>query len=207
MVILKMKLKGNKLYIKVSGGDVFTIPKNGLYELDLYEGMELEYDEIPHIRLRAFESAARKSAVSILKRGFISEGMLRDKLIKKGHKKRFINYAVRYCKEYDLIDDKRFVKIAINSLKLKGKSKRHIIDYLKKNKVKSSLIEKAQNSISDRIDDKALKDAIRKYYKVYEHKDRKEDYLIKTLMRKGFKYDRIKSLVRKYIDKKENYKD
>ncbi len=207
MVILKMKLKGNKIYIKVSGGDVFTIPKNGLYELDLYEGMELEYDEIPHIRLRAFESAARKSAVSILKRGFISEGMLRDKLIKKGHKKRFINYAVRYCKEYDLIDDKRFVKIAINSLKLKGKSKRHIIDYLKKNKVKSSLIEKAQNSISDRIDDKALKDAIRKYYKVYEHKDRKEDYLIKTLMRKGFKYDRIKTLVRKYIDKKENYKD
>ena len=207
MVILKMKLKGNKIYIKVSGGDVFTIPKNGLYELDLYEGMELEYDEIPHIRLRAFESAARKSAVSILKRGFISEGMLRDKLIKKGHKKRFINYAVRYCKEYDLIDDKRFVKIAINSLKLKGKSKRHIIDYLKKNKVKSSLIEKAQNSISDRIDDKALKDAIRKYYKVYEHKDRKEDYLIKTLMRKGFKYDRIKTLVKKYIDKKENYKD
>lgn len=207
MVILKMKLKNDKIYIKVSGGDIFTIPKNGLYELDLYEGMELEYDEIPHIRLRAFESAARKSAISILKRGFISEGMLREKLIKKGHKKRFINYAMHYCKEYDLIDDKRFVKIAINSLKLKGKSKRHIIDYLKKNKVKLSLIEKAQNSISDKIDDKALKDAIRKYYKVYEHKDRKEDYLIKTLMRKGFKYDRIKTLVRKYIDKKENYKD
>ena len=148
MVILKMKLKGDKIHIKVSGGDVFTIPKNGLYELDLYEGMELEYDEIPHIRFRAFESAARKSAVSILKRGFISEGMLKDKLTKKGHKKRFIRHAVNYCKEYDLIDDKRFVKIAINSLKLKGKSKRHIIDYLKKNKVKPSLIEKAQNSIS-----------------------------------------------------------
>lgn len=207
MVIIKMKLKGDKIYIKVSGGDVFTIPKNGLYELDLYDGMELEYDEIPHIRLRAFESAARKSAVSILKRGFISEGMLREKLAKKGHKKRFINHAVHYCKEYDLIDDKRFVKIAINSLKLKGKSKRHIIDYLKKNKVKPSLIEKAQNSISDKIDDKVLKDAIRKYYKVYEHREKKEDYIIKTLMRKGFKYDKIKTLVRKYINKKENYKD
>ena len=207
MVILKMKLKGDKIHIKVSGGDVFTIPKNGLYELDLYEGMELEYDEIPHIRFRALESAARKSAVSILKRGFISEGMLKDKLTKKGHKKRFIRHAVNYCKEYDLIDDKRFVKIAINSLKLKGKSKRHIIDYLKKSKIKPSLIEKAQNSISDRIDDKALKDAIRKYYKLYEHKERKEDYIIKTLMRKGFKYDRIKTLVRKYIDKKENYKE
>ena len=167
MVILKMKLKGDKIHIKVSGGDVFTIPKNGLYELDLYEGMELEYDEIPHIRFRAFESAARKSAVSILKRGFISEGMLREKLTKKGHKKRFIRHAVNYCKEYDLIDDKRFVKIAINSLKLKGKSKRHIIDYLKKNKVKPSLIERAQNSISDRIDDKALKDTENKQNKLY----------------------------------------
>ena len=92
MVILKMKLKGDKIHIKVSGGDVFTIPKNGLYELDIYEGMELEYEEIPHIRNKAFESAARKTAVSILKRGFISEGMLKDKMIKKGHKK--TNYYI-----------------------------------------------------------------------------------------------------------------
>ena len=202
MVILKMKLKGDKIYIKVSGGDVFTIPKNGLYELDIYEGMELEYEEIPHIRNKAFESAARKTAVSILKRGFISEGMLKDKMIKKGHKKRFIRYAVSYCKEYDLIDDKRFVKVAVNSLKLKGKSKRHIIDYLKKCKIKSSLIERVQNSISEKSDDKALKQAIVKYYRVYEHKERKEDYIIKALMRKGFKYDRIKTLLTKYLNKK-----
>ena len=203
MVILKMKLKGDKIYIKVSGGDVFSIPKNGTYELDIYEGMEIEYEEIPHIRNKAYESAARKSAVSILKRGFISEGMLREKLSKKGHKKRFISYAVSYCKEYDLIDDKRFVKIAINSLKLKGKSKRHIIDYLKKSKIKSSLIERAENSISDKSDDKALKEAIKKYYRVYEHKDNKENYIIKALMRKGFKYDRIKYLVGKYLEKKK----
>ena len=204
MVIIKMKLKGDKIHIKVSGGNVFTIPKNGLYELDIYEGMELEYEEIPHIRNKAYEAAARKSAVSILKRGFISEGMLKDKLVKKGHKKRFIRYAVSYCKEYDLIDDKRFVKVAISSLKLKGKSKRHIIDYLKKCKIKSSLIERAQNSISDKSEDKALKEAIKKYYRVYEHKENKEDYMIKALMRKGFKYDRIKQLVTIYLEKKKN---
>ncbi len=203
MVILKMKLKGGKAYIKVSGGDIFTIPKNGLYELDLYEGMELEYEEIPHIRLKAFECAARKSAVSVLKRSFVSEGMLRDKLIKKGHKKRFINYAVNYCKEYDLIDDKRFVKIAVNSLKLKGKSKRHIIDYLKKCRIKTSLIEKAENSISSRIEDRALKNAVRKYYKIYENKDKKEDYIIRSLMRKGFKYDRIKTMLSRYLKNKK----
>ncbi|MDA1469787.1 hypothetical protein OGZ02_13310 [Brachyspira hyodysenteriae] len=50
MVIIRMKLKGDKIYIKISGGEVFSIPKNGLYELDLYEGMELEYDEILYIR-------------------------------------------------------------------------------------------------------------------------------------------------------------
>ena len=76
MIILKMKLKGNKIYIKVSGGDVFTIPKNGTYELDIYEGMEIEYEEIPHIRARAFESSVKKSAVNILKRGFVSENIL-----------------------------------------------------------------------------------------------------------------------------------
>lgn len=204
MVILKMKLKGDKIYIKVSGGTVFSIPKNGAYELDIYEGMELEYEEIPHIRLRAYESSAKKSAVNILKRSFVSENMLKEKLLKKGHKKRFINYAIKYCKDYDLIDDKRFTKIALNSLKLKGKSKRYIIDYLKKAKIKNSLIEKASNSISYKSEDKALKNAIRKYYKVYENKDnKKEEYIIRTLMRKGFKYEDIKNLLDKYIKNKE----
>ena len=40
MFILKIKFKGDKVYIKVSGGSVFSIPKNGVYELDIYEGME-----------------------------------------------------------------------------------------------------------------------------------------------------------------------
>lgn len=198
MIILKMKLKGDKIYIKVSGGDIFTIPKNGTYELDIYEGMEIEYEEIPHIKMRAYESSAKKSAINILKRSFVSENMLKEKLSKKGHKKRFINYAIKYCKDYDLIDDKRFVKIAVNSLKLKGKSKRHIIDYLKKSKVKNSLIEKASDSISYKTENKALKNAIRKYYKVYENKENREEYIIKTLMRKGFKYDDIKNLLGRF---------
>lgn len=198
MIILKMKLKGDKIYIKVSGGDIFTIPKNGTYELDIYEGMEIEYEEIPHIKMRAYESSAKKSAINILKRSFVSENMLKEKLSKKGHKKRFINYAIKYCKDYDLIDDKRFVKIAVNSLKLKGKSKRHIIDYLKKSKVKNSLIEKASDSISYKTENKALKNAIRKYYKVYENKENSEEYIIKTLMRKGFKYDDIKNLLGRF---------
>lgn len=203
MVILKMKLKGDKIYIKVSGGNVFTIPKNGTYELDIYEGMELEYEEIPHIRMRAYESSAKKSAVNIIKRSFVSENMLKERLARKGHKKRFINYAIKYCRDYDLIDDKRFTKIAVNTLKLKGKSKRFIIDYLKKAKIKNSLIDIASNSISYKSESKALKNAIRKYYKVYENKDSKEEYIIRTLIRKGFKYDDIKDLLNKYIKNKE----
>ena len=199
MTILKMRLKGDKIYIKTSSDYVFTIPKNGTYELDIYEGMEIELDDIPYLRLRAYEAAARKCAIGILKRGFISEGMLRDKMRLKGHKNRFINFAVHYCKEYELIDDKRFVRLAITSLRLKGKSNRHIIDFLKKAKISSKLIERSKNQLSDEKDIKLLKDYIRKYYKLYEHKEKQEEYMIKALMRKGFQYDRIKSLVKIYM--------
>ena len=44
---------------------------------------------------------------------------------------------------------------------------------------------------------------IRKYYKVYENKENKEEYIITTLMRKGFKYDDIKDLLERYIKNKE----
>lgn len=198
MTILKMKLKNDKIYIKVSGGEYFTIPKNGTYELDIYEGMELEYDEIPHIRMRAYEAAAKKSAVNALRRGFLSEGMLRDKLLKKGHKKRFINYAIAYCKEYELIDDKRFAKITVNTLKLKGKSKRYILDALKKAKLKNKTIDRVSHLITEKSEVRSLKNAIRKYYKIYENKEKRNDYIIRTLMRKGFKYDSIKKLLDKY---------
>ena len=182
MTILKMKLKNDKIYIKVSGGEYFTIPKNGTYELDIYEGMELEYDEIPHIRMRAYEAAAKKSAVNALRRGFLSEGMLRDKLLKKGHKKRFINYAIAYCKEYELIDDKRFAKITA----------------LKKAKLKNKTIDRVSHLITEKSEVRSLKNAIRKYYKIYENKEKRNDYIIRTLMRKGFKYDSIKKLLDKY---------
>ena len=182
MTILKMKLKNDKIYIKVSGGEYFTIPKNGTYELDIYEGMELEYDEIPHIRMRAYEAAAKKSAVNALRRSFLSEGMLRDKLLKKGHKKRFINYAIAYCKEYELI----------------GKSKRYILDALRKAKLKNKTIERVSHLITEKNEIRSLKNAIRKYYKIYENKDNRNDYIIRTLMRKGFKYDSIKRLLNKY---------
>lgn len=39
---------------------------------------------------------------------------------------------------------------------------------------------------------------------MYEHKENKEDYIIKALMRKGFKYDRIKKLLTVYLEKKKN---
>ena len=206
MTILKMRLKGDKICIKTSSDYVFTIPKNGTYELDIYEGMELEFDDIPYLRLRAYEAAAKKCAISILKRGFISEGMLRDKMRIKGHKNRFINFAIQYCKEYELLDDKRFVRLAISSLRLKGKSNRHILDYLKKAKISSRLIEKSKNKLSDEGEIKLLKEAIRKYYKVYEHKEKQEEYMIKALMRKGFKYDSIKSLVSRYIKNQKRKK-
>ena len=69
--------------------------------------------------------------------------------------------------------------------------------------IKNSLIERASNSISYRSESKALKNAIRKYYKVYENKENKEEYIIRTLMRKGFKYDDIKDLLERYIKNKE----
>ena len=117
---------------------------------------------------------------------------------KKGHKKRFINYAIAYCKEYELIDDKRFAKITVNSLKLKGKSKRYIIDALKKAKLKNKTIDRVSHLITEKSEVRSLKNAIRKYYKIYENKEKRNDYIIRTLMRKGFKYDSIKKLLDKY---------
>lgn len=199
MTITKLLIKGKYTYICISDGSVIRVPRLSVSELDIYEGYELELDEITTLRLKAYEQFACKEATKMLKRGFLSQKQLWNKLYKKGHKKRFIRYAIRYCKEYDLINDKRFASIAVSSLLLKGKSKRYIERYLVLAGIKRSIIEKALRIITNKKENILLKDAIRKYYPIYKHKKDVLNLLIKSLMRKGFDYNRSKKLITLYI--------
>lgn len=202
MVISRIYLKGRLVYLYLSTGHVFTLPKNSISELEIYEGLEVDEDDIAAIRKKAFEVSACKDASAIIKRSFLSEKNLILKLQKKGHKKRFIKYAVKYLKEYDLIDDKRFAKIAVNSLKLKGKSKKAIINYLKKCGIKNKIIEKSILKVSLKDEINMLKDAIRKCYKLYEGKYDIKNKLIKSLISKGFDYANSQRLIELYIKNK-----
>lgn len=202
MVISRIFLKGKLVYVYLSTGGGFTLPKNCISELDIYEGLEVDEDDITIIKRRALEISVRKDASAIITRSFLSEKNLIIKLQKKGHKKRFIRYAVKYCREYDLIDDKRFAKIAVHSLKLKGKSKRAIINYLRKCGVKEKIINKSVRSISTRDELNLLKDAIRKNYKLYEGKSDLKNKLVSSLIRKGFDCIGVQKLVALYLKNK-----
>lgn len=199
MNITKMFVKKKLVYIYLSDGGFFKVAKKGFSELDLYEGLEVDYDDITSIRVKSYEVAANKDAAILLARSFLSEKQLRQKLMKREHKKRFINSTIKYCKEYDLIDDKRFARVFLNTLRLKGKSKRAIETYLYKAGVKPKIINNALRAITIRTESKLLKDAIRKYYPLYEHKEDCKEVFIKALIRKGFDYSNTRRLIEIYI--------
>lgn len=199
MVITRILVKKKYTYICVSDGSVIRVPKVSVSELNIYEGYELELDDITTIKLRAYEQFACREATAMLTRGFLSQKQLWDKLYKNGHRKRFIRYAIEYCKDYELINDKRFAKIAINSLLIKGKSKRYIERYLVLAGIKRNIIEKALKLITNKKENTILKDAIRKYYLLYENKENVAELLTKSLIRKGFDYTKSKKLVTLYI--------
>lgn len=198
MTITRLLIKGKYTYICISDGSVIRVPKLSVSELDIYEGYELELDDITTLRLRAYEQFACKEATIMLKRGFLSQKQLWNKLYIKGHKKRFIRYAIKYCEEYDLINDKRFAKVAIGSLLIKGKSKRHIERYLVLAGIKRSIIDRTLKAITKKKENTLLKDAIRKHYPLYQHKKDVLNLLIKSLMRKGFDYNKSRKLVTLY---------
>ncbi len=199
MIITKFLIRGKYTYICISDGSYIKVPKMSVSELNIYEGYELELDELTTLKLRAYEQFACKEATQMLKRGFLSEKQLWNKLYKKGHKKRFIRFAIKYCEDYELINDRRFAKIAINSLLIKGKSKRHIERYLVLAGIKRSIIERVLRKITNKKENSTLKDAIRKYYPLYQHKSDVANMLIKSLMRKGFDYTKSRKLVTLYI--------
>lgn len=203
MIITRMQVKGKDVLIYLSSGEGFKVPKNSVRELDIYEGLEIDEYEVSTIKNRAHQVSAIADAVRALKVRLLSRKQLIDKLKMKGHKNIFIKHAIDYCREFELVDDKRFARVLFQNLKIKGKSKYAIIRELKNAGLSSSLVEKYTAKITDNYEKKKIKEAIRKYYEVYKDKKDVNKYLSNALMRKGFNYNKISVLVKNYLDIKK----
>ena len=201
MIITNIVQKNRTIVIYLDNGEKIRCPSHMFYNVEIYEGMEVEpYDVRTLIKTAAKENISNK-AMELLGTAFLSKHQLVLKLRKRKYSEKLIKHAVRFCKEYDLLDDKRFAKIALRSMILKNKSRRSISRYMKKAGVNDRIIEKMIYKISDRREIISLKRQMIKYYPLCESKKSPEKSLLQYLLGKGFTYDMAGHRAKKYCKK------
>lgn len=201
MIITEIKQKGQNILITLSDRSAISCPKSIFYNVEIYEGMEVDNDDVRYLIEKSAEESARNKAMTLLANNMMSEFQLKNKLRTKKYPERLIKNAVKFCKEYDLIDDKRFAKIALISLLKKRKSRRSIYNYLKRAGVSTRIIEKMTDKITDRRERISIDKNIVKYYPFYSSKKDPEKSLLQYLIGKGFNYGTASKRVKKYFEK------
>lgn len=141
---------------------------------------------------------AKLKALRLLEQMDRTEVQLRRKLKEKGFPEEAVDEAVAYVKSYHYLDDARYAAAYIE-LKSRTKSRRQIEQGLLQKGIDRQMIADALEDFG-KIDESAQIEAlIRKKGLDWEHAEPKEiQKLCQSLMRRGFSYQDIRSVIDKY---------
>ncbi len=201
MIITRIVERNREIIISFDSGQKIKCPSYVFFHTEVYEGMDVDPREIKQLIRLAERETVRTKATELVGSSTISVHQLKEKLRKRGYSERLIKDAIKFCKEYDLVDDKRFAKIARRSLLFKNKSRRSIADYMKKAGIHERLIERNIDSITDRREKHNLMVQMKKHYPLCVNKKSPEKSLLQYLVGCGFTYDMAIPSVKKYCAK------
>ncbi len=201
MIITRIVEKNREIIIRFDSGQKIKCPSYVFFHAEIYEGMEVDPREIKQLIRLAERETVRTKATELLGTSIMSVHQLKEKLKKRKYSDKLIKDAIRFCKEYDLLDDKRFAKIARRSLLFKNKSRRSIASYMKKARINDRIIERNIDKITDRRERRNLRIQMEKHYPLCAKKKSPEKSLLQYLVGKGFTYDMAIPRVKKYCAK------
>ena len=181
---LKVYLNEDKPFVLYKGEiRKFKIVENGIISDDIY-----------NIIMDTLFKRAKERAIYLIEDSMKTEYQIVDKLKKGMYPDEIIDRTVIFLKDIKLIDDENYAMLYID-YKRKSRSKIRIIQDLTKKGIKRQVIDNAIED-SELSDTQALSYEIEKKKNKYDLSDRNQyNKFIQYLMRKGFKYSDIKSIL------------
>ena len=190
--IISLNTKKSKVIFQ--DGESLALYNGEIRRLDIAVGKEIDEEEYyitiyPVLKKRAFARL-----MHILEKSFKSENDIIKKLKLSFYPEEAVKEAIEKAKKFGYIDDDRYAERYINTYK----------DKYSKMKLKYKLLEKG---INKEIIDNALESSTvdeepmikkllnKKYYFETEEPDKKQK-IIASIMRQGFKYQKIKDVIK-----------
>ena len=172
----------------------FALYKGEIRRLDIEVGREIDEEEYyvtiyPTLKKRAFARL-----LHILERSFKSENDLIKKLRLSFYPEEAIKEAIEKAKKFGYIDDERYAERYINTYKDKYSKMKLKYKLLEKG-IKKEIIDNALESFTVDEEPMIKKLLNKKHYFETEEPDKKQK-IIASVMRQGFKYQKIKDVIK-----------
>ncbi|MBQ3137121.1 MAG: regulatory protein RecX [Clostridia bacterium] len=195
--------KGDKIHVLVDGEYYFTVDRNYFALMDIYQGKEVDGDELAFLGQQAERRRAYNCAVGYLSRRDHSSKELLLKLHQKGYKES-AEYAVEKLKNEGYADDERFARMYVRELiNIKKYGKRRIEQELYRKGIDREIISLVMEE-TEFNEDELCSLITRKYLRcLSDEKGIKKT--VAALMRMGYSFNEIKSALRKIAGDEEYY--
>ena len=195
--------KGDKIHVLVDGEYYFTVDKAYFAIMDIYQGKEVEREELALLGEKAENRRAYNCAVSYLSRRDHSAKELIMKLRRKGYEESAALAVEKLCNE-GYVDDERFARMYVRELiNIKKYGRRRIEQELYRKGVDREIISLVLDEV-DFGEDELCALIRRKYYR-YLDDEKGVKKTVASLLRMGYSFSEIKSALGKVAEEDENY--
>ena len=194
MKLTYKKGKQDKIHISVDGEYSFTVDETYFLSMGIYNGKEVDSDELEEIRETVNVRRAYNYAVSLLARRDHSEKELMEKLSRKGYTEG-AEVAIEKLRNSGYVSDERFARLYVRELRsLKKYGKRRIEQELYRKGIARDIISEVLDETD--FDENELVALIERKYSRYLGDEKGIQKTINSLVRMGYGYGEIRDALK-----------
>ncbi|MBQ2642236.1 MAG: regulatory protein RecX [Eubacterium sp.] len=197
MTVTNLEPFGSRVKVYIDDSFAFVLYKGEISKNNIAKGYDISEDTYNKI-YEVLYNRGKERALYMLDNSYKTEKYIREKLEKGLYPSDIIDEVIKFLKDLDLVNDKRYAEMYIDYRK-ETRSKKQIIQELYQKGVSRELIGLAFEE-SDFSDQVALCKYIEKRLRRYDLTDKKDvQKFYSYLVSKGFSYGDIKEVMRDYL--------
>ena len=194
MKLTYKKGKQDKIHISVDGEYSFTVDETYFLSMGIWNGKDVDSDELEEIKQTVSVRRAYNYAVNLLSRRDHSERELMTKLTQKGYSDG-AEEAIRKLRDGGYVSDERFARLYVRELQtFKKYGKRRIEQELYRKGVDREIISEVLEETD--FDESDLVSLIERKYGRYLGDEKGIAKTINGLLRMGYSYGEIRNALR-----------
>lgn len=204
-IITKIEVqKRNKSRVNVYVNEdfLFACSAEIIYNYGLKSGEKIDIDKIKTIIEEDNYIKCKNDALHSIEKTYKTEKQVIDKLLTKGYEKSTIDKTILFLKEYNFLDDSKFVDMYVKE-KLSSQGRNKIKYSLLQKGINESIIkEKLENIDKEKEEDSLEKLGMSKYQQLIKREDDNRKIYKKLgdyLMRRGYPWQDVKSFLNRTL--------